>query len=96
MNPKVLLHYNFIYEYLIAQHNAAKAIAPASVQLLQKAFLNSNDNLQLATSVLNCETAVVHTLLNTRPDQVHVTFTIQNAYFINSTLLNFSVSDRSG
>lgn len=52
------------------QHNAAKAIAPATVQLLQKAFLNSNDNLQLASAVLHCETTVVHTLMNMRPDQV--------------------------
>ncbi|XP_046650912.1 neurobeachin-like protein 1 isoform X2 [Daphnia pulicaria] len=54
------------------EHNAAKAIAPATVQLLQKAFLNSNDNLQLASAVLHCETAVVHTLMNTRPDQCQI------------------------
>ncbi|KAI9560727.1 putative neurobeachin-like protein 1-like isoform X3 [Daphnia sinensis] len=55
-----------------AQHNAAKAIAPATVQLLQKAFLNSNDNLQLASAVLHCETTVVHTLMNMRPDQCQI------------------------
>ena len=58
---------------IVYQHNAAKAIAPATVQLLQKAFLNSNDNLQLASAVLHCETAVVHSLMNTRPDQVRIT-----------------------
>jgi len=62
----------YLKQTIFYQHNAAKAIAPATVQLLQKAFLKSNDNLQLASAVLHCETAVVHTLMNTRPDQVRI------------------------
>ena len=55
-----------------SQHNAAKAICPATVQLLQRVLLSSSDHPIVANIVLRCEIAMVHALLDTRPDQVQL------------------------
>ena len=57
---------------LYNQHNAAKALCPATVQLLKKAFVNCHDEPQVVTTILQCKIVMVHTLLDTRPDQVSI------------------------
>ena len=56
--------------YLTLQLNATKAITPATVQVLQHAFIHSHENVQVARSILSCETAMIHALLDARRDQV--------------------------
>ena len=70
------------------QHNAAKALCPATVQLLKKAFVNCHDELQVVATILQCKIVMVHTLLDTRPDQVS---TIEKSECIPNSLKNHTI-----